>query len=124
EWLHAPDDLRQVLETNRAEMPPSRVGDGMMIKEAASIMAGLLVKQGLSHVGTAELSEHLEWVWHVWSGTAHGWAWPNYFPGMNEESRDIAPGHWVTDFRALTSLVQIALRLLNDGLRARPQRSI
>ena len=118
EWLRAPDDLLQSLDSIRAEMPPSRVGDGAMIKEAAAIMADLLVKQGSSQESTTQLSEHLEWVWHVWSGTAHGWAWPKYFPGMKNESHDVAPGHWVTDFRALASLVQIALRLLKAGLRA------
>lgn len=117
-YLKAPDDLVEYLQETKSAIPGGEVGDGWMIKETSQIMANLLVSRGLAKEDTVQLSEHLEWMWHVWSGMAHGWAWPKYFPGGDSDDRDIAPGHWVTDFRTLTSTVQLALQLLNDGLRA------
>lgn len=89
-----------------------------MIKETSQIMAELLVSQGITKESTIQLSEHLEWMWHVWSGVAHGWAWPKYFPGADSEDHDVAPGHWMTDFRVLSSIVQLSLQLLNEGFHA------
>lgn len=115
--LKAPDDLIHTLQECKETIPGGGIGDGLMIKETAQIMAKTLIRQGLSDEDTAQLSEHLEWMWHIWSGVAHGWAWPKYFPGIEAETHDVAPGHWVTDFRVLTSVVQVALQLLRDGLR-------
>ena len=117
-YLKAPDSLVEYLQETKSALPGGGIGDGWMIKETSQIMAKLLVLQGLSEENIVQLSEHLEWMWHVWSGMAHGWAWPKYFPGADSEDHDVAPGHWVTDFRTLASTVQLALQLLNESLRA------
>ena len=90
-----------------------------MVLEMAESMAQLLVSGGYSETGdVGALREHLAWVWHVWSGTAHGWAWPKYVPGLEDENHDVAPGHWATDYFQLAVIVQQAVRLVVDGLTA------
>lgn len=116
-YLKAPDNLVEYLQETKSTIAGGEIGDGWMIKETSQIMANLLVSRGLEKEDTVQLSEHLEWMWHVWSGVAHGWAWPKYFPGADSDDHDVTPGHWVTDFRTLASTVHLALQLLNEGLK-------
>lgn len=91
-----------------------------MVLEMADSMARVLVGSEYQESGDlGALREHLAWVWHVWSGTAHGWAWTKHVPGLDDDDHDVAPGHWATDFFQLAVIVRHAVRLVVDGLTSR-----
>lgn len=118
--LRPPHDLAPALERSRRRIGGSGTREGAMVLEMADSMARLLVAGGFSESeDLGALREHLAWVWHVWSGTAHGWAWPKYVPSLGDEDHDVAPGHWATDYFQLAVIVQQAVRLVVDGLTAR-----
>lgn len=115
--LRAPADLLPALESSRREIGGVAKPEGSMVLDIADSMAEALVDAGYEDRGDlGVLREHLAWMWHVWSGVAHGWAWPKYVPGFDDEEHDVAPGHWATDYFQLTSLVQQAVRLMVEGL--------
>ena len=118
--LRPPADLVLTLETARRNIGGSGAGEGAMVLEMADSMARVLVGSEYQESGDlGALREHLAWVWHVWSGTAHGWAWQKHVPGLDDDDHDVAPGHWATDFFQLAVIVQHAVRLVVDGLTSR-----
>jgi len=66
-------------------------GDRAMIREAAGLM-GAQAATADPTIGQAALRDHLTWVWHTSSGSAHGFDW---------QSR--ASGDFVTDIGAVAS---------------------
>lgn len=115
--LRPPHDLSPALESSRRQIGGSGTREGAMVMEMADSMAQQLISGGYSEAGDlGVLREHLSWVWHVWSGTAHGWAWPKFVPGLEDDNHDVAPGHWATDYFQLAVIVQQAVRLVVDGL--------
>lgn len=119
--LKAPAELVQYLESAKKGIAGTGRGEGAIVLDMADSMAEALVSAGHNDPGArTHLREHLAWMWHVWSGQAHGWAWPKYVPGRDDPDHDVAPGHWVTDYFQLTAIVQQAVRLLVDGLTPPP----
>lgn len=115
--LRAPSALVADLEESREVIAGASKAEGAMVLDIADSLAQVLVDAGYNDEDElVALREHLAWMWHVWSGVAHGWAWPKFIPGLDDADHDVAPGHWATDFFHLTTLVQQAVRLLADGL--------
>lgn len=116
--LQAPGDLVDALEEVRKELPKESVTDTAMIASTASIIGDWLTARGADQPPVA-LEDHLPWMWNAWSGIAHGWAWPKYLPGNEDPDRDVAPGSWILDFKALALIVHLALKLLADAFESR-----
>lgn len=86
-----PDDVReyerQISEVKTVGLP----GDRAMIREAARLM-GARATEADPRIGPAAPSDHLTWVWHTSSGSAHVFDW---------QTR--ASGDFVTDIGAVVS---------------------
>jgi hypothetical protein len=57
-------------------------------------------EQGLGEVVT----EHVTWIWHTFSGVAHGYGWPTQAPGYTEHSS----GDFLADFGLVVPVVHLA----------------
>lgn len=64
---------------------------------------------------------HVEGVWRLCSGFAHGRSWSMASALHREDVRETAPGVWLVDMRApseaVTAVTQTATNLLEEGLR-------
>lgn len=119
-----PDDADDPFTEEIDRLGKGGMGDGAMLKSTARTMAEALARDSAN--GTDEpqtqkqLQEHIEWMWNVWSGMAHGYAWPDLIPGEKSSHQHIVPGHWVGDFYQLASFTQLALTQLGDATLAAP----
>ena len=114
--LQAPDGLVSTLEETLKALPAGNITDTEMIRTAGDIIIEILSRRG--DTSTEEvLREHLEWMWNVWSGAAHGWAWPKYVPGLDDPNHDVAPGNWVLDFVNLAMITHLAFVQLAASFR-------
>lgn len=122
-WEHFPLGAGQVLVAEvKAELdanPGPRVTDTSMVTEIPQTVAAAFVRaehDGFSDQNEATLREHMQWMWQVWSGGAHGWSWPEHLPGSNDVQHRV-PGDWVSDLSLLASLTQLALKTLARATR-------
>ncbi len=52
-------------------------GEAMTLKEVARVIGEQLATSGFDDSAAPEvLAEHIMWIWHAYSGAAHGFAWP------------------------------------------------
>lgn len=101
----------------------SRLGNGARDGDMLSSIAGTMAEFATRGSTTSEdrtsvqkqLQEHIEWMWNVWSGMAHGYAWPDLAPGERSTTQHTVPGHWVGDFLQFASFTQLALIQLRDA---------
>jgi len=78
-------------------------GEGRTLNDMADELTRMLSSFG--DVGSG-LNEHVEWVFHAYSGAAHGFAWPwEYFAAAGA-----LPGDFVADFGGVVPLVQLAFQ--------------
>lgn len=68
---------------------------------SAGINDGL---QGAVSDPAAQIKEHVRWIFHVYSGIAHGLAWPWLVPSTED-----LPGHFIADFTMIASIVNFAV---------------
>lgn len=116
--LIPPETLKDDLTASRDALDGGGVTDTQMIADTAAVIARTIADSAPDHLGeVAAKGEHLAWMWNVWSGIAHGYAWPTLVPGVQDDGQQVMPGHWVTDFGTLSSIVLLALHLLRDGLK-------
>lgn len=98
--------------------------DGAMLKSTAHTMAEAIARDSAHGTDNSQvqkqLQEHIEWMWNVWSGMAHGYAWPDLVPGERSADQHIVPGHWVGDFHQLASFTKLALSHLREASRKGP----
>lgn len=92
-----PDDVRrfdqQIAAVNTARLP----GDRAMIREAAKLI-GTEVAAADNTVGQTTLRDHLTWIWHTSSGSAHGFDWQSH-----------ASGTFITDIAAAVSAFHFSI---------------
>lgn len=52
-------------------------GEAMILKEVARVIGEQLATSGFDGPAAPDvLAEHIMWIWHAYSGAAHGYAWP------------------------------------------------
>lgn len=49
------------------------------------------------------LAEHITWIWHAYSGAAHGFGWPRLLPGT-----DSMAGNFVADLGLVVPVAHLA----------------
>lgn len=111
-------ELKDELDAN----PGPRLTDTSMITEVTQTVAAAFARAertGFSSKDEAYVREHLQWMWQVWSGGAHGWAWPEHLPGPDDVKNRV-PGDWVSDLSLLVALTQLALQTLTRSTTQAP----
>src|SRR5699024_6905917 len=92
-----PDDVRsfdqKIAAVNTVRLP----GDRAMIREAAKLI-GTEVAAADNTVGQTTLRDHLTWIWHTSSGSAHGFDWQSH-----------ASGNFITDIAAAVSAFHFSI---------------
>jgi hypothetical protein len=74
-----------------------RPGESEILEETAKIVGDLLLAAGYDLGETQPaLSEHLLWIFNMYSGVAHGFAWPRLVPGTNSLAGDFSADLWIT----------------------------
>lgn len=103
-------ELKDELDANPG---PSLTDTSMITKVTQTVAAAFAraERTGFSSHGETFVREHLQWMWQVWSGGAHGWAWPEHLPGPDDVKNRV-PGDWVSDLSLLAALTQLALQTL------------
>lgn len=88
-------------KTSSAVLHPlrERFGDFFLVPEGGSNAAGV---RGTAELATVE-KEHVRWMFHVYSGVAHGFAWPQLVPGTQS-----LPGHFISEFTTAASVAHLA----------------
>lgn len=68
-----------------------------ILEQTATIVGNLLLDAGYD-VGETQpaLSEHLLWIFNIYSGVGHGFAWPRMVPGSNSLAGDFSADLWMT----------------------------
>lgn len=94
-WADADvDELRRKIKTITMTVVP---GDGLMIRKAADLI-GREAALADPTIESGVLRDHLMWIWHTTSGSAHGLSW-----------QERAHGDFVTDLGAVLSAFHYAL---------------
>jgi hypothetical protein len=83
-------------------------GERDMLDEMASVVGALLCELGpegedLEVVRQAH-QEHVMWLFHFYSGFAHGYGWPTLCP----------PGELVADLVVITGVAALAMQVLEE----------
>ncbi len=75
--------LEEQRRKNKALQDGSQpAGEAMTLKEVARVIGEQLATSGFDDSAAPDvLAEHIMWVWHAYSGAAHGYAWPWLLPG-------------------------------------------
>jgi len=74
--------LEEQRRKNKALQDGSQpAGEAMILKEVAGVIGEQLVTSGLDDSPPGVVAEHIMWIWHAYSGAAHGFAWPWLLPG-------------------------------------------
>jgi hypothetical protein len=69
----------------------------------ATVIGEMLTANGYESPEGWPLAELMTWIFHVYSGVAHGFGWPRLVPGT-----DSMPGLFVPEFYMVTCVAQIA----------------
>jgi hypothetical protein len=103
---------RRRLDLLRDGRPP---GEARTLDSMAEVIGAILARSD-SAVSQQELldlatsaKEHVRWIFHVYSGVAHGFAWPWLVPRTES-----LPGHFISD---LTTTVNVASLAVDASLR-------
>lgn len=109
--LVPPPELVARYEQRRIDLmeggkPP---GEAKTLDSAAAVIGemlatahGVVVEQELDDVADA-IKEHVRWIFHLYSGVAHGFAWPWLTPGTAS-----LPGHFIADLTTVTNVAHLA----------------
>jgi len=74
--------LEEQRRKNKALQDGSQpAGEAMILKEVAGVIGEQLATSGLDDSPPGVVAEHIMWIWHAYSGAAHGFAWPWLLPG-------------------------------------------
>jgi hypothetical protein len=91
-----------------------KLGEAAALDRAAAVFAGILSTHPEYTPDTATLlSEHLSWTFNVYSGVAHGFAWPRLVPGTQS-----LPGHFLVELTTVANITHMAFDLANRRSRA------
>ena len=83
-----------------------------MLTAAAEITADHLRSKGYvdNDMMKTVLAEHYQWIFNIYSGVAHGFAWPRLVPGTES-----MPGDFSADLWATVCAAQIAIDRLENA---------
>lgn len=82
-------------------------GEAKTLQEMAQLVGRLLVQNGEAMDDPAAMQgEHLSWMFNVYSGVAHGFAWPGLVPGTED-----MPGHFLADLMMISGMTHLAFFL-------------
>lgn len=79
-------------------------GEATTLKEVARVIGEQLATSGFDESAAPDvLAEHIMWIWHAYSGAAHGLAWPWLLPGT-----DSMAGDFVADLGVVVPVTHLA----------------
>ena len=80
------------------------IGEARTLMAMATVIGELLTANGYDSPGEGEsFAELMTWIFHVYSGVAHGFGWPRLVPGS-----DSMPGHFLADLYMVTCVADFA----------------
>jgi len=90
---------------NRALQEAHRpAGEAKTLKEVARVIGEQLATSGFDDSTVPDvLTEHIMWIWHAYSGAAHGFAWPCLLPGTASMA-----GDFIADLGVVVSVTHLA----------------
>lgn len=92
----------------------SSVTDTNLTEEAVAYVARKL--EDPDEKTTETMDEYVKWMWHSWSGLAHGLYWPVKLPSRNNAVfSGMMPGYYAKDFLMLTALAYMAIEHCRDA---------
>jgi hypothetical protein len=95
------------------------MGEGKILSEMALVIAQEMIRGGYGQPNGQELlAEEVEWVWHSYSGVAHGFAWPRRLPTFSGPSVTPMPGDFFAELGFVVSVTHLALKKLAERSRA------
>jgi len=109
--LVPPPDLVALYENRRVGLtgsgkPP---GEARTLDSMAEVLGNMLAsantavpQQELDDFATTT-KEHARWIFHIYSGIAHGFAWPWLVPGTRS-----LPGHFIAEFTTTANIAHLA----------------
>jgi hypothetical protein len=84
-----------------------KLGEAAALEKAAAVFAKILsAHPDYSDDMATQLSEHLSWAFNVYSGVAHGFAWPRRVPGTQS-----LPGHFLVELTLVASITHMTFDL-------------
>ncbi len=102
----------EVLEQRRPQIDSfgkqNAIGERSLLIKMSTVAAEMLAaKSGEALGGSGEglVREHVLWIFHVYSGVAHGLGWPREMPTTD----NILPGDWLADVGMVAALGQLAM---------------
>lgn len=87
------------------------LGEEKMLLVMAKVIVEALAAEGHEQV----LTEHVTWLFNVYSGVAHGFGWPRLIPGSES-----MPGHFIADLTQVVSIAHFAFDMTARRTRANP----
>lgn len=94
------------------------MGERRTLTAMATVIAQELTLNGYMDSNAQELvAELVEWVWHAYSGVAHGFAWPGRLPSYAGPSVTPMPGDFYAEFGFVVSITHLALRKMAERSR-------
>jgi len=83
---------------------PRPAGEAKTLEEVARVIGEELVASGFTDSAVPDvLAEHIMWIWHAYSGAAHGFGWPRLLPGTAPMA-----GDFVSDLGVVVSVTHLA----------------
>ena len=80
------------------------IGEEKTLMAMATVIGELLVTNGYDSPGGGKsFAELMTWIFHVYSGVAHGFGWPRLVPGSNS-----MPGDFMADLYMVTCVADFA----------------
>ena len=84
-----------------------KLGEAAVLERTAAVVAQMLSTLPEYDEGVAtQLREHLSWTFNVYSGVAHGFAWPRLVPGTSS-----LPGHFLAELTIIANVTHLAFAL-------------
>lgn len=97
------EDRRSNLRTINSTLP----GEGRVLDSVSAVVGELIsgnVPTAPDASDPAKLAkEHIRWLFHTYSGIAHGYAWPWLVPGTKS-----LPGHFIADLTTIVNIGHLA----------------
>ena len=83
------------------------LGEAVLLREMAWVVGKILAARGYADTAIAgQVSEHVAWTFNVYSGVAHGFAWPRLVPGTRS-----LPGHFIAELLLISNVTHLAFDL-------------
>ncbi len=98
---------RARFETLRAQGPP--IGEEKVLAAMSRVVEEALKRKGYA-MQDGSLGERITWLFHVCSGSAHGFGWPRLVPGTES-----MPGVFLADLSLVAAVAHLAITMAGDG---------